>query len=437
MKNYLTSKRFMIHLAILAVMVLAVHFLGGGSHGQGPLMLGMTIPAGFYEEMSGGLKTLDAKMGEYKTDISGMRNDYEALRKQNAELVKHVNSLRTRALANGSGAMIRPGAVVSDECAKYLGAVFVKSAHAQGKLKEMDSHKRDLLLKMANEVFTIEQKALDTGDVPMPVEYGNEIIELTYKYGQARQFMTRWPMGTGTTKLPKLSTDPAFGFMDMSAAIPEKRPQAAFVTFTAHKCGGIIRVPSEIDFDSMFTIGQWLARYCARNFARWEDTTAFLGDGSATYALISGVGKTADTLGKKVTLGATKTAPTDATIEDIRALRAVVDSAALFESAYYMNPTWESYLASLNDSKYGRPYQVSNGLQGPTLDGFPIRWVGVMPVYGATAAPSTYPIHFGAMNYWFMGERGQASIDYSREVFFAGPWSGLTSNVWQMERWPR
>jgi len=60
----------------------------------------------------------------------------------------------------------------------------------------------------------------------------------------------------------------------------------------------------------------------------------------------------------------------------MRAVRAKVDAAALGTSAYYMHPTMEAHLSSFNTSTYV-PY-VASGPNGPTFEGFPIKWVGVM-----------------------------------------------------------
>ena len=91
-----------------------------------------------------------------------------------------------------------------------------------------------------------------------------------------------------------------------------------FVTFTAFKSGGLVRIPSEIDADSIVPLGQFLARYIAREMARWEDTVGYLGDGSGTYGSVSGIGKKADTLGYKIQLASTKTKPSDISHSGLR-----------------------------------------------------------------------------------------------------------------------
>jgi HK97 family phage major capsid protein len=198
----------------------------------------------------------------------------------------------------------------------------------------------------------------------------------------------------------------------------KKSPQIAFVTFTAFKSGGIVRIPSELDADSIVPLGQFLARYIAREMARWEDSVGYLGDGSGNYGSVNGIGKKADTLGNKIQLATTKTKPSDITLADLRNLRGKVDAATLTMAAYYMHPTMEGFLASLNNATNLTPY-VPGGPTGPTLDGFPVRWIGVMPIYDTSAHVSQYQAYFGDHSFWYFGERTGLDVQVSRDVYFA------------------
>ena len=102
-----------------------------------------------------------------------------------------------------------------------------------------------------------------------------------------------------------------------------------FVTFTAEKSGGIVRIPSEIDADSIVSVGQFVARYGAREMAKWEDTWGFLADGGGTYESVKGVVQIARDNSKTVVLASTKTHPSDATLADFRTLRTKLLSSAM------------------------------------------------------------------------------------------------------------
>src|SRR5512147_1887632 len=107
----------------------------------------------------------------------------------------------------------------------------------------------------------------------------------------------------------------------MSAASPERSPTVTFASLESHKIGGIVRLPREIDEQSIVLMGQFLARYGAVEFARAEDTWGFLADGSGNYESVKGVVQIARDLGKLLELAATKTKPSDATLDDFRTLR--------------------------------------------------------------------------------------------------------------------
>src|SRR2546426_7487541 len=160
---------------------------------------------------------------------------------------------------------------------------------------------------------------------------------------------------TGVVKLPQLKTDPAIGLIAQSASVGEKSPQTAWVTFTAEKYGGLVRVPSELDADSIVAIGQFIARYAARQIAKIEDVVFFTNDDS-TYGAIEGLTKSTITNSKVTQMASTKTHYSDATLANIRAIRAVVDAAAIAMGSYYMHPSFEQHLSGLNTAG-DKPYQ--------------------------------------------------------------------------------
>src|SRR5258707_7285705 len=145
----------------------------------------------------------------------------------------------------------------------------------------------------------------------------------------------------------------------MSAAFPEESPTITFASLESHKIGGIVRLPREIDEQSVVAMGQFLARYGAVEFARAEDTWGFLADGTSTYETVKGIVKIARDNTKTVVLAATKTKPSDATLADFRALRRKVNKAALNGrvSAYFLDSTWETALPTINTPAEQNVYQ--------------------------------------------------------------------------------
>jgi HK97 family phage major capsid protein len=362
------------------------------------------------------LDTLETNVKEHKTETDKLVVDVAEVQKQLLAFQKSQMRLK-RELGN----QVQRGRV-SDDCARHLGAIALIRALRNPQLRSAD---RDTFSGLVKDILNIEVKtALGTGDIPLPTEYDSEIVEFVQQYGRARQYGTVFPLGAATVKLPQLTTDPVFGLIAMSGTVTEKSPQIGFVTFTPDKFGGLIRLPSEIDADSIVAIGQFIARYAARNMARIEDTVFFSSDGSSTYgsigslsSIVAGVG--ASTVGGVVQLASTKTHFSDATLTDFRNMRIYIDDPALENACYYMHRTWEPLLTSFNTSTI--KYFVMNdpAIGGPTLDGIPVKWVSVMPRYSTAANAGKVGALFGDLSYAYLGVRGAMRFDTSLEAAFA------------------
>lgn len=354
--------------------------------------------------VEGGLKAIKGLPGSLKAatdDIAKIRGDLDLLRKAQ--------------IAQKSNVPARSGHV-SSECARHLGGLALMAGLAQG---QFQGSKSDAAASLFKDIMGVEFKAaLTTSEIPLPTDYSGEVVELVSAYGAARRFGTVFPLGTGQVKLPKLTTDPTFGLIATSAPVPEKSPAFGWVTFNAEKFGGLIRLPTEIDEDSIVAVGQFVARYAARNIARVEDHNFFVGTGagSGINGSVEGLAISTITNAKVTQMAATKTKYSDATLGNIRSIRAIVDAPVIGMGAYYMHPTFEQHLSGLNTAG-DKPYQA-NGLNGATLDGFPIRWVDIMPAYSTAANVSKVFMLFGDVSYQYLGVRGGIRFDTSREAGF-------------------
>ena len=359
----------------------------------------------------------------------------DKLETQNDDLRRELKSLRKlqfNSIGNTGVRWIGNKAFVSDDCAEAITAIFVQELSMipnalESQIREAGTRQRVLDKARGILGFATTRTAMDATTVPLPTIYVPQVIELVWKYGQARQYGTVYPLGAGTVKLPRLKAgEDDFGYFGigtagMSQPVTERRVTAELVTFTANKMGGLIRIPMELEEDTFIPLGQFLARYIARQLAKLEDKTMFLADGSSTYANCTGVGPYCSTNNAYLLqLAAGKTKPTDATINDFRTMRSLINPAALVDDpAYYMNPTMESLLVTFNTIGQPLVYRPANGATPATLDGFPIHWVGIMQANSPLAQASTYLAMFGALAYWYLGERGAPRIEVSREVFFA------------------
>jgi HK97 family phage major capsid protein len=392
-------------LMVLAGFVVVFAFLG-------------SVDAFPVEEFREGLGEIKRGIGENREGLGALEGKVKSVEAEHNRLRGELDRVRRHAL--GRPGVTRRAGWVSEDCAQWLGAAFVLGNARSGRLDPLDAHYRERLFNAARGVFGLETRAaLTTTDVPLPTEYYGQLRELISDFGVVRSRMFPFPIGMGTARLPRFKTRPVFNLVAMSAPFPEKSPQADFATLESHKIGGIVRVPREIDEQSIVTLGQFLARYGAIEFARAEDTWGFLADGTATYDNVKGVCKVASDNAKVVQLAATKTKPSDATLADFRAMRTKVNKAALRGrgSAYYLDSTWETQLLTFNTVN-DKPY-VRNPDGSASLDGYQIVWTDVLEPFGTAAAAGKFLAVFGALDFWWFGEHGQPRMDFSAEVYFA------------------
>src|SRR5579859_7220852 len=253
----------------------------------------------------------------------------KTLQEQTGQIEQRVNDVRRLLAARTAAApCTRAPGLVSDACARHLAAQFVVQCDKSDKLEALCSlpAQRDALVNFARNTLNLSARApLSVTEIPLPVEYGGEIRELISDFGVVRRRMAPYPIGMGVARPARMGTRPAFGSIAMSALIPEKSPTIGFASLESHKIGGIVRLPREIDEQSVVAMGQFLARYGAIEFARVEDTWGFLATGSATYETVKGVVEVARDNDCIHALAGGKTKPSDATLDDFRALRTMVN----------------------------------------------------------------------------------------------------------------
>jgi len=380
------------------------------------------------------LQLTDDQVAEFQTiltevkggwaELKALPATFKSFQDDTAELRQHVTDVRRLMAARGqTGSRVRTPGLVSLKCARELAAHFIAHCDRSGKLEALCSlpAQRDALSAFARDALRLSTRAaLTTTDIPLPSQYGGEIRELVSDFGVVRRRMSPYPIGMGTARPARMGTRPAFGSIAMSAAFAEKSPTVTFASLESHKVGGIVRLPREIDEQSIVALGQFLARYGAVEFARAEDTWGFLADGGSDFESVKGIVKVARDNSKTIALASGKTKPSDATLDDFRALRRLVNKAALNGrlSAYYLDTTWETRLATFRTETDPSVYQrLPDGTA--ILDGYPIIWTDVLEPYGA-AADADKPIAvFGALSFWWFGEHGNPRLDTSEHVWFA------------------
>jgi HK97 family phage major capsid protein len=354
--------------------------------------------------------------------VSALPEQVKSLREGTDRLSADLKDVRRQLLSRQGLATPRQHGQVSDDCARHLASAFIMHCERSDKLDALcsASAQRDKLMAFARDTLDVTvRSSLTTTDIPLPVHYAGEIRELISEFGVVRRCMSPYPIGMGTARPARMGTRPSFGSIAMSAPFAEKSPTISFASLESHKIGGIVRLPREIDEQSVVSMGQFLARYGAVEFARAEDLWGFLADGTSNYELVKGVVQVARDNTKTLALATGKTKPSDATLDDFRALRLKVNKAALNGrlSAYYLDSTWEARLPAFRTAAEPHVYQrLPDG--SAILDGYPIVWTDVLEPYGTVASADKPLAVFGALSFWWMGEHGTPRIDTSEHVWF-------------------
>ena len=355
--------------------------------------------------------------------VSALPGELKTLREGTEKLATDLKDVRRVLAARMVPQGPRPAGRVSDECARHFAATFVLHCERSDKLDALASMpaQRDALSAFARDTLNLSSRsALTTSEIPLPTQFSGEMRALISEFGVVRNCMSHYPIGMGTSRPPRMGTRPAFGSIAMSVAFTEKSPTFSFASLESHKLGGIVRLPRELDEQSIVNVGQFLARYGAVEFARAEDTWGFLADGTATYEDVRGVVQVARESGRTLALATGKTKPSDATLDDFRNLRLQVNKAALHgrRSAYYLDTTWEARLPAFRTA--AEPYVYQRLPDGSAiLDGYPIVWTDVLQPYGTAAAADKPLAVFGSLEFWWFGEHGSPRIDTSEHVWFA------------------
>lgn len=127
------------------------------------------------------------------------------------------------------------------------------------------------------------------GGYSVPEQFGTDIIDLREEYGVARQLFKTRSMTSDTRTDPRRTGGLTAYFVGEGAAITESNKSWDQVRLTAKKLAALTRYTSELNEDSVLSIGDDLTSEIAYAFTLKEDQCAFNGDGTSTYGGITGV----------------------------------------------------------------------------------------------------------------------------------------------------
>ena len=225
------------------------------------------------------------KLGEIKDAVKQLEEDFKELGKSKASLV-HAHTV-----------------AAFDRDGRWKGRYFDREDDARAfglgvmaatGTSEQKSHAVEVLKAehaAAHKAWSGEQKDFTTTDASaaIPEGFSNRLVRLVEEYGVFERNAMSYPMPEAKVRFPKRVSGILAYPVDEGVATQEQEVVLAPKVLDASKWGVHSFYSREAEEDSAIGIAELFAQEFALAFANAGDRAGFLGDGTATYAGITGV----------------------------------------------------------------------------------------------------------------------------------------------------
>lgn len=261
------------------------------------------------------------------------------------------------------------------------------------------------------------------GGVLVPDNLSRRLIDLLGSFGKFRKNALVFPLGPGTTLVPKLESD-------LTVVCPGegKEIKASDMLFSAVKMlpktwGVLAAVSNELDDDALVAIGEIAGMSIVRSMARKEDEVGFLGDGTEEYFGHCGI------LGefKRINEDYTQVPGLVAknvdnwgqlTLDDFNDVITLLDSQFDDAAKWYCTKAFYRqvmYTLAASQGDVGL-FELLSGKRSLSFMGYPVELVHAMP---KAVSEKQVPCLLGDLKSGaYLGQRKDLSIAQSREVLF-------------------
>jgi len=262
------------------------------------------------------------------------------------------------------------------------------------------------------------------GGFTVPDPLANEIIRLVEEYGVFRMYSRVVPMSADTLSVPRRTAGLTCYFPSEGASITASDLTFAQATLTAKKYATLSLMSTELNEDSVISMSSLIAEEIAYAIAVAEDTNGFIGDGTGTYASVSGV---ADALAA----GSIKQAATgrdtvaELTLADYHAAKGAQLKVPGRRNVWFVNSdVYENSMAPLMTAAGGNTAtDIANGTQ-PRFLGAPVVFTEVLP--NSSAAADSLVAYYGDLSLAAtMGSRRDVTIKVLNELYAATDQIGI------------
>ena len=264
--------------------------------------------------------------------------------------------------------------------------------------------------RSTQEVRNILSEGVDSeGGFLVPETFENTLVQALDEELVICQLAHAFTTASNAHKIPVVATRGKAMWTEENAAITDSDTSFCQKTIGAHKLCALIKVSEELLNDSAFDLESYFNQEFARRIGEAEEEAFVIGDGSAKpYGIFD------DSEGGEV--GVTAASTVTITADEL------IDLYYSLKAPYRKNGVW-----LLNDSTVNsiRKLKDSNGqyLWQPSIkDGETDTLLG-KPVYTsasiANAASGTKPIVFGALSYYWIGDRQGVIFKRLNELYAA------------------
>ncbi len=216
------------------------------------------------------------------------------------------------------------------------------------------------------------------GGALVPIEMEQAIIDLREEYGVFRRNAKITPMTSDTKIVPRRASGLTVYYVGESSEITASDKGWNEIQLTAKKPAILCRYSSEINEDSIISMGDDLTSEIAYAFANAEDSAGFIGDGTSTYGRIVGI-KNALAAGSKYTAATGNTSFGTLDLEDFEGMIGKLPLYPGIEPKWYISQAgWAASMLRLAAAAGGNTTREIEGGVQPMFLGYPVVVTQVM-----------------------------------------------------------
>lgn len=264
----------------------------------------------------------------------------------------------------------------------------------------------------AAQKFMADQSLTDNkGGYATPNPVSSELVNLIEQYGVARSKARRIIMSADTWSGPKVTDHATIYYPAEAAAITASDVTLGQITMNAKKMAALIKMSTEITEDALISMADLAMNDIAYGFAIEEDENLFNGKASAINADgIKGDSSVADTNVASVAALA---------LSDLTAATVAIGNPVVgARNEWYINPTlYHGAIRDLLNAAGGNTISDLEGGQRPSLLGYPVNFVNVLPGASASASGDVLAV-FGDLSLGcYFGDRRSVTFKMLNELF--------------------